>query len=192
MSLISKAFASDCGESFYSRERDARPDTVHATLIGLCGEFIMRLHITERRTAGAEMEALSDEQVRDVLLTLQPSGGRPHGEDVTRCGEQREAIQHWLVEGLRITKIRKLLARLGVSIGYPTVLAEGHQRATCWKRTKWANRNSIQINFNSGKSRWYRLGSSVMRRSARVKACDPMMKSASKRLGPSCAVFRRR
>jgi hypothetical protein len=92
MSLISKAFASDCGESFYSRERDARPDTVHATLIGLCREFIMRLHITERRAAGAEMEALSDEQVRDVLLTLQPSGGRPHGEDVTRCGKQPHGL----------------------------------------------------------------------------------------------------
>jgi hypothetical protein len=47
------------------------------------------------------METLSDEQVRDVLLGLQPSCGRPHGEDWTRCGEQQEAMQHWLVEGLR-------------------------------------------------------------------------------------------
>jgi hypothetical protein len=27
------------------------------------------------------METLSDEQVRDVLLAVRPSGGRPHGED---------------------------------------------------------------------------------------------------------------
>ena len=44
-----------------------------------------------------------------------------HGEDWTRCSEQREVIQHWLVEGLRLTKIRKLLAWQGVSIGYPTL-----------------------------------------------------------------------
>lgn len=48
------------------------------------------------------------------------------------------------------------------------------------------------MSFNSGKSCLYRFGSSVMRRSACAKACDPMMKSASKRLGPCCAVLRRR
>jgi hypothetical protein len=68
------------------------------------------------------METFSDEQVRDVLLALQPSGGRPHGEDWARCSEQREAIQRWLAQGLRLTKIRKLLARQGVSIGCPTLL----------------------------------------------------------------------
>jgi hypothetical protein len=47
------------------------------------------------------------------------------------------------------------------------------------------------ISFNSGKSCLYRFGSSVMRRSACANACDPMMKSASKRLGPCCAVLRR-
>ena len=93
-----------------------------AAQLGLDPKTVRRyLRAAEAGGLGAEMETLSDEQVRDVLLTLQPSGGRPHGEDWTRCGEQREAIQHWLVEGLRLTKIRKLLARQGVSIGYPTL-----------------------------------------------------------------------
>ena len=69
----------------------------------------------------APMETISDEEVREVLLALQPSGGRPRGEGWTRCSEQREAIEHWLVDGLRLTKIRKLLVRQGVSIAYPTL-----------------------------------------------------------------------
>jgi len=37
------------------------------------------------------------------------------------CAAQREAIQRWLGEGLRLTKIRKLLARHGVAIAYSTL-----------------------------------------------------------------------
>lgn len=93
-----------------------------AAQLGLDPKTVRRyLRAAEAAELRAPMETLSDEQVRDVLLGLQPSGGRPHGEDWTRCGEQRETIQHWLVEGLRLTKIRKLLARQGVSIGYPTL-----------------------------------------------------------------------
>jgi DNA-binding MarR family transcriptional regulator len=93
-----------------------------AALLGLDPKTLRRyLRAAEAAGLRAQRETLSDEQVRDVLLALQPSGGRPHGEDWTRCSEQGEAIQHWLVEGLRLTKIRKLLARRGVSIGYPTL-----------------------------------------------------------------------
>src|SRR5437667_1080449 len=65
--------------------------------------------------------AVSDEQVRDVLLALHPAGGRPRGDSWTRCGEQRETIRRWLNERLRLSKIRKLLARQGVVIPYPTL-----------------------------------------------------------------------
>src|ERR1700681_938346 len=87
-----------------------------AARLGLDPKTVRR-YLSAAEAAGlrAERETLSDEQVRDLLLALQPSGGRPHGEDWTRCSERREAIQHWLVEGLRLTKIRKLLARQGVS-----------------------------------------------------------------------------
>jgi hypothetical protein len=83
---------------------------------------------TVRRYVGAAeasglrtQETVSDEQLRDVLVALQPGGGRPHGESWARCGEQREAIQRWLASGLRLTKIRKLLARQGLLICYPTL-----------------------------------------------------------------------
>ena len=93
-----------------------------AARLGLDPKTVRR-YLCAAEAAGlrAEMETLSNEQVRDVLLALQPSGGRPQGEGWTRCSEQREAIKHWLAEGLRLTKIRKLLARQGVPIAYPTL-----------------------------------------------------------------------
>ena len=93
-----------------------------AAQLGLDPKTVRR-YLSAAEAAGlrAEMETFSDEQVRDVLLALQPSGGRPHGQDWARWGEQREVIQRWLAQGLRLTKIRKLLARQGVSITYPTL-----------------------------------------------------------------------
>ena len=78
------------------------------------------------RAAGAvglrrNEDAVTDDQVRDVLLALHPSGGRPRGDGWTRCAEHQEAIRRWLGDGLRLTKIRKLLARQGVLIAYPTL-----------------------------------------------------------------------
>ncbi len=63
---------------------------------------------------------LTEEHIRDVLLALQPSGGRPRGDTWSHCVAQREAIERWLRQGVRLSKIRKLLARTGVSIPYPT------------------------------------------------------------------------
>jgi hypothetical protein len=93
-----------------------------AARLGLDPKTVRRyLWAAEAAGLRAQQETLSDQQVRDVLLALQPGGGRPHGESWTRCSEQREAIQRWLASGLRLTKIRKLLARQGVSISYPTL-----------------------------------------------------------------------
>ena len=65
--------------------------------------------------------ALSEEHIRDVLLALHPNGGRPRGDTWSHCVAQRDAIQRWLQQGVRLSKIRKLLARNGVSIPYPTL-----------------------------------------------------------------------
>lgn len=66
-------------------------------------------------------DAVSDTQLRDVLLALHPGGGRPRGDDWDRCRAQADAIRGWLQGGLRLTKIRKLLARQGVDLPYPTL-----------------------------------------------------------------------
>lgn len=102
--------------------REQVPKKRIAAQLGLDPKTVRRyLRAAEAARLGDGGETLNDEQVRDVLLALQPSGGRPHGDDWTRCSEQREAIQRWLVQGLRLTKIRKLLVRQGVPIGYSTL-----------------------------------------------------------------------
>jgi transposase len=93
-----------------------------AARLGLDPKTVRRyLRAAEAAGLPAQPGAVSDEQLRDVLLALQPTGGRPRGDGWTRCHEQRETIQRWLTSGLRLTKIRKLLARQGVLIAYPTL-----------------------------------------------------------------------
>ena len=64
---------------------------------------------------------ISEAQLRDVLLALHPGGGRPRGDGWDRCRRERETIRRWLDQGIRLTKIRKLLARQGVDLPYPTL-----------------------------------------------------------------------
>ena len=93
-----------------------------AAQLGLDPKTVRRYLATAEATGlRADAGAVTDEQLRDVLLALHPGGGRPRGDGWTRCGEHRAAIQRWLTDGLRLTKIRKLLARQGVLIAYPTL-----------------------------------------------------------------------
>jgi len=66
-------------------------------------------------------DVVSETQLRDVLLALHPGGGRPRGDDWNQCRAQQDAIRAWLKDGLRLTKIRKLLVRQGIDLPYPTL-----------------------------------------------------------------------
>src|SRR5439155_191059 len=57
---------------------------------------------------------LTDEHLQAVLLALHPGGGRPRGDSWARCLDQRGAVERWLRDGVRLSKIRKLLVRQGV------------------------------------------------------------------------------
>jgi len=46
---------------------------------------------------------------------------RPRGEAWRRCEEHRDAIKKWLDDGVKLTKVRKLLERRGVFVPYPTL-----------------------------------------------------------------------
>jgi hypothetical protein len=83
----------------------------------------VRRYLRAAAAAGvrADGTAVTDDDVREVLLSLQPVGGRPRGDGRAQCETQREAIRRWLADGLRLTKIRKLLLRQGVGIAYPTL-----------------------------------------------------------------------
>jgi len=77
----------------------------------------VRHYVTVGTGIGLPLGAvLTEEHVRDVLLALQPSGGRPRGDTWSHCVAQREAIERWLRQGVRLSKIRRLLARTGVAI----------------------------------------------------------------------------
>lgn len=102
--------------------REGLPKKRLAAQLGLDPKTVRRyLKVAEGTGLRSDGAAVSDEQLRDVLLALHPSGGRPRGDGWTRCADQREAIRRWLADGLRLTKIRKLLARQGVLIAYPTL-----------------------------------------------------------------------
>src|SRR6202171_5233552 len=93
-----------------------------AAQVGLDPKTVRR-YLKAATAAGlhADGDPISDERVREVLLALHPVGKRPRGDGWTLCTEQREAIRRWLEAGVRLTKIRKLLARQGVRIAYPTL-----------------------------------------------------------------------
>src|SRR5437667_10411815 len=93
-----------------------------AAQLGLDPKTVRR-YLSVAASVGVQAGAgpVTDEQLRDVLLALQPTGGRPRGDSWDRCVTQRMAIERWLRDVLRLTKIRKLLARQDVVIPYPTL-----------------------------------------------------------------------
>lgn len=60
-------------------------------------------------------------QLSAVALAVQPGKGRPHGDAWASCEEHRGRIVALLGEGLRLTKVRKLLLRGGVELPYSTL-----------------------------------------------------------------------
>ena len=102
--------------------RDGVPKKRIAARLGLDPKTVRR-YVAVAAGTGLRVggDGLSEPQLRDVLLALHPGGGRPRGEDWDRCRAQQAAIAGWLRDGLRLTKIRKLLARQGVDLPYPTL-----------------------------------------------------------------------
>lgn len=70
---------------------------------------------------GAQAEALTDEQLESILVALRTTTGRPRGEGWATCLEHRSFIEAKLKEGVKLTKVRKLLRRQGVQVSYATL-----------------------------------------------------------------------
>src|SRR3954470_696511 len=78
-----------------------------AAQLGLDPKTVRRyLAVAVAAGVGAGAAAGTGEQVREVLLALHPTGGRPRGDSWSLCVAQRAAIERWLKDGLRLTKIR--------------------------------------------------------------------------------------
>src|SRR5262245_17842420 len=59
---------------------------------------------------GGEGE-LSDEKFAEVLAVLQPAFGRPPGDVWQRCLDERSKIETLIGQGLRLSKVKRLLLR---------------------------------------------------------------------------------
>ena len=85
----------------------------------------VRAYIAAARGCGLDEKAgegaLTEEALADVLIRLKRQEGRPKGESWTRCEKRRDFISKKLGEGIRLTKVRKLLVRSGVVVPYPTL-----------------------------------------------------------------------
>ena len=85
----------------------------------------VRRYLGAARAAGlareSGVEALDDGLIAAVVSQVQPSLGRPHGEGWAECETQRAVIEQHLRGRVRLSKIRKLLRRHGVVVGYATL-----------------------------------------------------------------------
>lgn len=85
----------------------------------------VRRYVAVAETSGLAVaqgpSALTDERFTEVLLALHPTRGRPHGASWATCVAQHAALEQHLANGLRLTKIRRLLKRRGIDVPYPTL-----------------------------------------------------------------------
>jgi hypothetical protein len=72
-----------------------------------------------RREAG--LEELTEERLAAIVAALDASPERERGPSWSRCLEVQSRIEGWLRDGLRLTKVRKLLTREGTEIPYATL-----------------------------------------------------------------------
>ncbi|HAM57518.1 MAG TPA: hypothetical protein DCQ64_19745 [Candidatus Rokubacteria bacterium] len=72
-------------------------------------------------TIAASPDQLDDGLLAAVVSTVQPGTGRPHGDGWAACAAQREVIERFVRADVRLSKIRTLLRRQGVTISYPTL-----------------------------------------------------------------------
>jgi transposase len=67
------------------------------------------------------LESLTDDRVVAIVAALTSMSGRPRGDTWQRCIDVRDEIASQLGAGVKLTKIRRLLARRGDVIPYATL-----------------------------------------------------------------------
>jgi transposase len=85
----------------------------------------VRRYVAAARASGvvgeAGPEALDDGLIAAVVSRVQPHRGRPRGDGWGDCAAQRAVIERFLRQGVRLSKLRKLLRRQGVDVSYATL-----------------------------------------------------------------------
>jgi transposase len=72
-------------------------------------------------TSTSGVAALTDEKVTAVMIALRAPAERPRGDAWARCVEHRASIERLLGDKVRLSKVRRLLARQGIDVPYPTL-----------------------------------------------------------------------
>lgn len=85
----------------------------------------VRNYVRAAEASGLRVEqgegALDEARLAELAARLHPVLGRPRGDGWERCKEQRGFIAGKLEQGVRLTKIRKLLRRQQVLVSYATL-----------------------------------------------------------------------
>jgi transposase len=108
-----------------------------ARRLGLDPKTVRRYLRTAERTGlrpGMEATALTDERLAAILTALRATPARPYGDTWQRCVEHREFIATQPRAGVRLSKVRRLLARQGVALA-PATLYRFATAELGWGRT---------------------------------------------------------
>ena len=111
-----------------------------AAQLGLDPKTVRR-YVQVAEQCGVRLEdglaGLTDERVGAVIIALKQPAAHPHGDPWWACEAERSTIEAHLKNGLRLTKIQRLLMRSGVQVPYSTLhrfavqeLAFGRKAAT--------------------------------------------------------------
>lgn len=95
-----------------------------AARIGLDPKTVRRYVLAAQAcglTLGGSDEVLTDEVIAGVVAELRGAAPREHGEAWHACVAQRPFLEQMLGEGVRLSKIRRLLLRQGVAVPYSTL-----------------------------------------------------------------------
>lgn len=103
-----------------ARERSKRI----ARRLGLDPKTVRRyVRVAERcgLAAGMEADALSEDKLAEIAGALGGTPGRSHGTTWEQCEQHREWIAEKLGGGVKLSKIRRLLARDGIELAQATL-----------------------------------------------------------------------
>jgi transposase len=85
----------------------------------------VRRYVAEAERSGLRLDdgatALTDERVSQIVVALKTTPERATGESWQACEQQREFIEQHLAKRVRLSKVRRLLARKGVDVPNSTL-----------------------------------------------------------------------
>ena len=108
-----------------------------ARRLGLDPKTVRRYVRTAARCAfapGMPASALTEERLTAIVTALHAPPTRPYGDTWQRCVEHREFIATQLHAGVRLSKVRRLLARQGIALA-PATLYRFATAELGWGRT---------------------------------------------------------